>query len=131
MEAGFTGKVALVTGAAGGIGRGVALAFGRAGARVVLADIAFEAGEAVAAEIRAAGGEALFVRTDVARDADVRALVAAAVDRFGRIDCAFNNAGVEEEHQRLADSDEALYDRMMASRPRLQVPQQTRKPASI
>lgn len=114
MEAGFAGKVALVTGAAGGIGRGVALAFGQAGARVVLADIAVEAGEAVAGEIRAAGGEALFVRTDVASDADVRALVAAAVVRFGRIDCAFNNAGVEEEHQRLADSDEALYDRMMA-----------------
>jgi NAD(P)-dependent dehydrogenase (short-subunit alcohol dehydrogenase family) len=114
VEAGFAGKVALVTGAAGGIGRGVALAFGRAGARVVLADIAVAAGEAVADEIRAAGGEALFVRVDVASDADVRALVAATVERFGRIDCAFNNAGVEEEHQRLADSDEALYDRMMA-----------------
>ena len=110
----FTGKVALVTGAASGIGRGAALAFAARGANVVLADIATEAGEAVVAEILAAGGEAVFVRTDVASAADVEAAVATAVLRYGRLDCAFNNAGVEEEHHRLADSDEALYDRMMA-----------------
>jgi NAD(P)-dependent dehydrogenase (short-subunit alcohol dehydrogenase family) len=80
----------------------------------VVADIAAEAGRAVVAEIEAAGGEALFVRTDVARNDDVEAMVAAAVARFGGVHCAFNNAGIEEEHQRLADSDEAVYDRMMA-----------------
>jgi NAD(P)-dependent dehydrogenase (short-subunit alcohol dehydrogenase family) len=110
----FSGKTALVTGAASGIGRGAALAFSRAGANVVLADVDAGNGEALAKEIEDAGGSALFVRTDVAKAADVDAMVKAAVARFGRIDCAFNNAGIEEEQARLAESDEALYDRMMA-----------------
>jgi NAD(P)-dependent dehydrogenase (short-subunit alcohol dehydrogenase family) len=110
----FKGKCAVVTGAAGGIGRGAALAFAAHGARVVVADIAEAAGREVADEIVRAGGEALFVRTDVARADDVAAMVAQAVARFGGVHCAFNNAGIEEEHHRLADSDEALYDRMMA-----------------
>src|SRR6476659_818813 len=89
----FSGKTALVTGAASGIGRGAALAFSRAGANVVLADVDAGNGEALAKEIEGAGGSALFVRTDVAKAADVDAMVKAAVARFGRIDCAFNNAG--------------------------------------
>ncbi|OGT60383.1 MAG: short chain dehydrogenase [Gammaproteobacteria bacterium RIFCSPHIGHO2_12_FULL_63_22] len=109
----FVGKTVLVTGAASGIGRGAALAFGSQGANVVLADIAQEAGEAVAAQIRAEGGQAIFQRADVANAHDVEALVATAVREFGRLDCAFNNAGIEEEYERLADSDEALFDRMM------------------
>ena len=110
----FKGKCAVVTGAAGGIGRGAALAFAARGAGVVVADIAVDAGRAVVAEIEAAGGEALFVRCDVARNDDVEAMVAAAVARFGGVHCAFNNAGIEEEHHRLAESDEVVYDRMMA-----------------
>jgi NAD(P)-dependent dehydrogenase (short-subunit alcohol dehydrogenase family) len=110
----FTGQVALVTGAASGIGRETALAFARAGARVVVSDIAVAGGEETVGLIREAGGEASFVRADVAVAAEVEALVAAAVARYGRIDCAFNNAGVELENQRLADTDEALFDRMMA-----------------
>jgi NAD(P)-dependent dehydrogenase (short-subunit alcohol dehydrogenase family) len=110
----FKGKCAVVTGAAGGIGRGAALAFAARGAGVVVADIGVDAGRAVVAEIEAAGGEALFVRCDVARNDDVEAMVAAAVARFGGVHCAFNNAGIEEEHHRLAESDEAVYDRMMA-----------------
>jgi len=110
----FSGRTALVTGAASGIGRGVALAFAKAGANLVLADIDVAGGEALARQLEADGASALFVRTDVASGADVDALVAAAVARFGRIDCAFNNAGIEEEQAKLAESDEALYDRMMA-----------------
>jgi NAD(P)-dependent dehydrogenase (short-subunit alcohol dehydrogenase family) len=111
---GFVGKTALVTGGASGIGRGVALAFAQAGAQVVVADIDVEGGEATVRQIRQAGSRALFVRTDVAWAEDVEALLKATVDTFGRLDCAFNNAGVELETQRLAESDEDLFDRMMA-----------------
>ena len=110
----FTDKTILITGAASGIGRGAALAFGRHGASVVVSDIAEDAGRATAAQIELAGGRAIFVRADVAVAADVQALIAATVAAFGRIDCAFNNAGIEEEHLRLADSEEAVFDRMMA-----------------
>ena len=113
-ESSFAGLTALVTGAASGIGRGTALAFARAGAQLVLVDIDAEAGAALAAQIEAGGGSALFVRTDVSDAQQVDAMMASALARFGRIDCAFNNAGIEEEHLKLAESDEALYDRMMA-----------------
>ena len=110
---GFAGKTVLITGAASGIGRGAALAFGRLGANVVVADIAEAAGRQTAQDIVDAGGRAVFARADVAKAADVEALVATTVATYGRLDCAFNNAGIEEEHQRLADSDEAMFDRMM------------------
>ncbi|TFW09300.1 SDR family oxidoreductase [Oxalobacteraceae bacterium OM1] len=109
----FEGKVALVTGAAGGIGRAAALAFAVEGARIAVADIHPD-GAATAEAIRAAGGDAFFIRTDVTVDAEVAAMVAQTVQRYGRIDCAFNNAGIEEESKPLADADEALFDRIMA-----------------
>jgi NAD(P)-dependent dehydrogenase (short-subunit alcohol dehydrogenase family) len=112
--AGFVGKTALVTGGASGIGRGVALAFAQAGAQVVVADIDVEGGEATVRQIRQAGSRALFVRTDVAWAEDVQAMVKATVDAFGSLDFAFNNAGIELEHGRLAESDEELFDRMIA-----------------
>jgi NAD(P)-dependent dehydrogenase (short-subunit alcohol dehydrogenase family) len=110
----FEGKVALVTGAAGGIGRAAALAFGRAGASVVVADLSAEGGQQTADMIREAGGKALFVKTNVAIASEVEAMVAAGVAQFGRIDCAFNNAGIEEEHLPLGESEEAVFDRIMA-----------------
>ena len=110
----FTGKTALITGAASGIGKATALAFAKSGANVVLADIAQEPGQALAEEIQKNGGNALFVQTDVANSEHVAHLTSAAVASFGRIDYAFNNAGIEEEHGRLAQSDEQLFDRMMA-----------------
>src|SRR5918996_463282 len=90
----YTGKVAFVTGAANGIGRASALAFSREGASVVVADIDSEGGEATAKAIVQAGGEAVFARTDVASPEDVQRMVAMAVEHFGRLDYAHNNAGI-------------------------------------
>ena len=91
----FNGKVVLVTGVTSGIGRETANQFASAGAKVVVAGRRQEEGEAVAAEIVSAGGEAHFVQTDVTKEDQVERLVAETVDRFGRLDVAFNNAGVE------------------------------------
>jgi NAD(P)-dependent dehydrogenase (short-subunit alcohol dehydrogenase family) len=113
-EAEFADKAVLVTGAAGGIGRATALAFARDGARMLLADLDVRGGEETAGMIRDAGGEARFVRADVSRDEDVRQLVATVVETYGRLDCAFNNAGIEIEQSRLADCDEAVFDRIMS-----------------
>lgn len=113
MAADFTGKVALVTGAAGGMGRGTAYAFARAGAAVVVSDIA-DGGQETADTIRAGGGRATFVRTDVA-DADaVQAMVVAALDGFGGLHCAVNAAAIECETTHLADAEESTYDRLFA-----------------
>jgi NAD(P)-dependent dehydrogenase (short-subunit alcohol dehydrogenase family) len=90
----LAGRVALVTGAAAGIGRASALALAAAGASVVASDIDIAGGEETAALAGANAGDAIFVRADVASEADVVALVRAAVDRYGRLDCAVNNAGI-------------------------------------
>ena len=89
-------KVALITGAATGIGRATAELFAREGARLTLADLNVELGEALAAELRAAGHEAFFVATNVGKAGDCERMVAATVERFGRLDAAFNNAGISD-----------------------------------
>ncbi len=104
----------LVTGGASGIGAATAIAFANAGAWVVIADVAEAAGTAVVAGIQAEGGQAEFVRVDVTSANEVEDLIAGVVARHGRLDHAFNNAGIEEESRRLADGDEALFDRMLA-----------------
>jgi len=105
--------VAVITGAAAGIGRATALAFAARGVKVVVADIDEHGGQQVVETARQAGGEALFVRCDVTRDDDVQALVATTIEHYGRLDFAFNNAGIEVEQSKLADGDEAVYDRIM------------------
>lgn len=109
----YAGRTALITGAAGGIGSATALAFAAAGAKVVLADIA-DSGAQLAQSIVDQGGKAWFVRTDVTRVEQIEALVAQTLSYGGSLDFAFNNAGIEEENARLGESDEALFDRMMA-----------------
>ncbi|BBF71884.1 MULTISPECIES: glucose 1-dehydrogenase [Sphingomonadaceae] len=94
IDYGLQGKVALVTGAGGGIGRAAALAFARSGASVLVSDVNDEGGRATVALIEAQGGKAAFQHCDVSDSAQVKAMVAAAVHHFGRLDCAFNNAGI-------------------------------------
>ncbi|CAH1654557.1 MULTISPECIES: glucose 1-dehydrogenase [unclassified Chelatococcus] len=110
----FQGKVAIVTGGAGGMGRETALAFAREGAAVVVGDVDAAAGETLAAEVEAAGGRITFQRCDVRREAEVQALVATAEQRYGRLDVIFNNAGIEQPAMPSTDVSEDLFDQVIA-----------------
>jgi len=113
MSMTFSGQVALVTGGAAGIGRETALAFAAEGLKVVVADLDAAGGEGTVELIRAAGGDALFVGCNVTREADVQQLLARTVEVYGRLDYAFNNAGIEIEQGRLAEGSEAEFDAIM------------------
>jgi NAD(P)-dependent dehydrogenase (short-subunit alcohol dehydrogenase family) len=108
------GKVAVVTGASSGIGRATALAFAREGAKVVVADVTVEGGEETVAQVKKAGGEAIFVKTDVSKAVEVEALVAKAVATYGRLDCAHNNAGIAGNAKTIVDDTEDNWDRILA-----------------
>ena len=108
------GKVALVTGAAMGIGESSAQIFAREGAAVVVADVDEAGGRATVATIEAAGGRAAFVRADVSVQSDVEAMVRFAVDTFGGLDCAHNNAGIAAPMAPLAEYPDAGWDRTLA-----------------
>ncbi|MGH7965744.1 MAG: SDR family NAD(P)-dependent oxidoreductase, partial [Candidatus Binatia bacterium] len=108
------GKVALVTGGGSGIGQATALAFAREGAKVVISDIVVAGGEETVQMIKAAGGEAVFVKTDVAKAADVAAMVRQTVETYGRLDCAFNNAGSGGKFVLTADDTEDNWDQVIA-----------------
>src|ERR1700741_5310231 len=110
MDLDFTGKVALITGGANGIGRATALGFAKGGAKVVLVDRDAAAGEATAGVIRQQGGEGRFIAADVTKSADVQAYVKAAIDAHGAIDCFFNNAGIEGKWAHTAEYDEDMFD---------------------
>jgi NAD(P)-dependent dehydrogenase (short-subunit alcohol dehydrogenase family) len=114
MSGELLNRAGLVTGAGGGIGRAAALVMAREGARVMVADVDVEGGEETVALIRAQGGEAEFRRTDVTDAAAVNALVAVTVERFGRLDWAVNNAGIEGEHGNTAECSDANWSRTLA-----------------
>ena len=109
----LVGKVAMVTGGASGIGRATAMRLATAGARVAILDIDRERGEAVAAEIRQAGGQALFCRCDVTSGADCQAATAAVQAAYGRIDILFNNAGMVRRKD-VVELEEAEWDQVLA-----------------
>ena len=113
MSMTFSGQVALVTGAANGIGRATAQAFAAEGLKVVVADLDVLGVEETVALIQAAGGEALFVSCDVTREADVQNLMARTIEAYGRLDYAFNNAGIEIEKGRLAEGSLDEFDAIM------------------
>lgn len=107
------GKVALVTGAGSGIGRATALAFAREGAKLVVADIADQDGEKTVRMIEDDGGDATFVRVDISKADEVEAMIKTAVDTYGQLDCAHNNAGIEGPAVATADVDEEDWDKVM------------------
>jgi NAD(P)-dependent dehydrogenase (short-subunit alcohol dehydrogenase family) len=109
----FVGKVALITGGNAGIGRAAAIEFAKQGAKVVVSGRREKEGHDVIAEIKALGGEAIFAKTDVSKASDVKAMIERTVATFGRLDFAFNNAGVEQLLTPLPEQTEETYDQIM------------------
>ncbi len=106
-------RVVVVTGGSTGIGRATALALSREGARVVVANRSLAGGEETVRQIREAGGDAKFIQTDVSQSADVQALITRTVEHYGRVDCAFNNAGYEGMRVLTADLPEDDWQRAL------------------
>jgi NAD(P)-dependent dehydrogenase (short-subunit alcohol dehydrogenase family) len=109
----FTGKVVLITGGTSGIGRSTAVAFAREGAKVVVAGRRPEEGAETVRLVKEAGSDGLFVKTDVRFEPQVKSLVGQTLSRYGRLDVAFNNAGIEQLPQPLTETAEELYDQVM------------------
>jgi len=109
----FSGKVALVTGGASGLGRASAIALAQEGAKVAVSDVSVSEGETTARMISAAGGQAIFVRADVTNSAEVEALVQETAKTFGRLDLALNNAGIDGVRARTADYPEDIWHQVI------------------
>lgn len=113
MSMTFSGQVAVVTGGGAGIGRATALAFAAEGLKVVVADLDTASGEGTVEQIKACGGIAVFVRCNVTLEVDVKHLMEQTINTYGRLDYAFNNAGIEIERGRLADGTQDEFDAIM------------------
>lgn len=113
MAARLEGKVALVTGGGSGIGKATALAFAKEGAKVAIADVAVDNGEATARQIQQAKGKAIFIRTDVSQPSEVRTMVKKAIAAYGSLDCAVNNAGIEGKMTSVAACTEENWERVI------------------
>jgi NAD(P)-dependent dehydrogenase (short-subunit alcohol dehydrogenase family) len=109
----FSGKVAIVTGGSSGIGRAAAVAFAQQGAKVVVASRRSDWSQETLSLVRQAGSDGFFAKTDVTRERDVKAMVEETVKAYGRLDCAFNNAGIEQLPQPISDQACELYDQIM------------------
>ncbi|MFA5606144.1 MAG: glucose 1-dehydrogenase [Leucobacter sp.] len=107
-------EVTIITGAAMGMGEATARLFAQAGAKVVVADFNEEKGRAVTDDIVANGGEAFFVKVDISKGSDVKQMVAATVEKYGRLDGAVNNAAITPDDKPVAEFDEDYWDRLMA-----------------
>ena len=108
------GKVAIITGAGSGIGRATSRIFAREGAKLVLADVVEDGGKQTLAMVADTGRDAIFVKTDVSRESDVDALIAKALETYGHIDCAFNNAGIEGKNGLTHECERENWDRVIA-----------------
>ena len=114
MNGTLEGKVALVTGGSSGIGRDSSLTFAREGAQVIVSDVSVEGGEETVSLIKEAGGVATFIKADVSKATDVEALITKSIEAYGRLDVAFNNAGIEGIRVPMDEFPEDQWDRVIA-----------------